>query len=176
MVNLDASTASRDLTSGKFDIAVASTLLSGRLDTTGLRPDIYCCIMRKGRFGSVAPTFDGLSNLPRVVVRNTTGHTLVKSFMPPPTEGAIYVPAFAAIPEIVSRSELIAFAPKAVVQHWARGWQIESWPLSSGPFTSMVRAHTSANRRTTAASAWFSQWTIKIMKNTKDEDDSHFAG
>lgn len=170
VVNLDASTASRDLTGGKIDIAVASTLLPGRLNTTVLRPDIYCCIVRKGRFGSTAPTFNELVSFPRVVARNTTGHSLVESFMPPPVEGSIYLPAFAAIPEIVSRSELIAFAPKAVVQHWARGWQIESWPLPSGPFTSIVRAHTSANQPATPASAWFTQWAIKTMQNTKEED------
>lgn len=176
VVNLDASTAPHDLTSGKIDIAVASTLLSGRLETTVLRPDIYCCVVRKGRFGSVAPTFDELTSLPRVVARNTTGHSLVESFMPPPVEGSIYLPAFAAIPEIVSRSELIAFAPQAVVQHWARGWQIEAWPLPSGPFTSIVRAHTAARKPATAASAWFTQWAIQIMQNTKDEDELDFVG
>lgn len=165
VVNLDASTASRDLTDGKIDIAVASTLLSGRLQTTVLRPDIYCCVVRKGRFGNTAPTFDELVSVPRVVARNTTGHSLVESFMPSPVEGSVYLPAFAAIPEIVSRSELIAFAPKAVVQHWSRGWDIESWPLPSGPFTSIVRAHTSG-RPTTAASAWFTDWAISTMQST----------
>lgn len=165
VVNLDASTASRDLTDGKIDIAVASTLLSGRLQTTVLRPDIYCCVVRKGRFGNTAPTFDELVSVPRVVARNTTGHSLVESFMPSPVEGSVYLPAFAAIPEIVSRSELIAFAPKAVVQHWSRGWDIESWPLPSGPFTSIVRAHTSGTP-TTAASAWFTDWAISTMQST----------
>src|SRR5690625_811116 len=167
VVNLDASTAPRDLMDGKVDIAVASTLLSGRLQTTVLRPDIYCCVVRKGRFGNTAPTMDELVSVPRIVARNTTGHSLVESFMPPPVEGSVYLPAFAAIPEIVSGSELIAFAPQAVVQHWARGWEIESWPLPSGPFTSIVRAHTSGTPAT-AASAWFTQWAIKTMQSTKD--------
>src|SRR5699024_9648775 len=73
VINLDASRASEDLLKGKIDIAVASTLLSGTLQTTVIRPDIYCCVVRKGRFGSVAPSFDELVTVPRVVARNTTG-------------------------------------------------------------------------------------------------------
>src|SRR5690625_1409382 len=166
VINLDASKAPRDLAEGKIDIAVASTMLSGRLKTTVLRPDTYCCVVRRGRFGSTAPTLDELVSVPRVVARNTTGHSLVESFMPPPVEGSVYLPAFAAIPEIVSGSDLIAFAPQAVVQHWARGWDIETWPLPSGPFTSIVRAHTSG-MPTTAASAWFTEWAIKTMQHTR---------
>src|SRR5699024_11090188 len=165
IVNLDASTASNDLESGKIDIAVASTLLSGRLRTTVIRPDIYCCVARRGRFGAAAPSFDELVNIPRVVARNTTGHSLVESFMPPPAEGSIYLPAFASIPAIVSTSDLIAFAPKAVVSHWSRGWEVESWPLPSGPFTSVVRAHT-ANKTASAeigSASWRERLWIRML-------------
>lgn len=167
VVNLDASTVSDHLEDGKIDIAVASTLLSGRLRTTVIRPDIYCCVVRRGRFGIEAPTFEELVSIPRVIARNTTGHSLVESFMPPPVEGSIHLPAFASIPAIVSTSDLIAFAPRAVVAHWSRGWEVESWPLPSGPFTSVVRAHT-ANKPASAASAWFVQWAIQTMQNVED--------
>lgn len=164
VTNLDASRASEDLLKGKIDIAVASTLLPGRLQTTVIRHDIYCCVVRKGRFGSVAPSFEEVVRVPRVVARNTTGHSLVESMLPTPPEGSIHLPAFAAIPAIVSESDLIAFAPQAVVDHWSRGWNIESWPLSSGAFTSIVRAHTSSSP-VSAASAWFTQWAIGTMQD-----------
>lgn len=167
IVNLDASTAPYDLVNGKIDIAVASTLLSGRLQTTVIRPDVYCCVVQRGRFGAEAPIFDEIVNMPRVVARNTTGHSLVESFMPPPVEGSIYLPAFASIPAIVSTSDLIAFAPQAVVNQWSRGWEIESWPMPSGPFTSVVRAHTTHNAAS-AASAWFMKWAIRVMQNIED--------
>ncbi|MBO0594954.1 LysR family transcriptional regulator [Nesterenkonia sp. E16_7] len=165
VLNLDVDSASEDLAAGRIDLAVASTVLPGKLRSSVVRPDLYCCVARKGRFGSGSPTFEQLSQLPRVVARNTLGHTLVESLLPEPVEGSVYLPAFSAIPAIVSASDLIAFVPHAIIGAWSSLWDIETWPLPQGTFTALIRAHT-ASHPTSAANAWFTQWATTRMQRT----------
>lgn len=164
VVNLDMDITSADLTAGRIDLAVASTVLPGRLRSVVVRPDVYYCVSRVGRFGGEPAAFEELSSMPRVIVRNSLGHTLVERLLPTPPEGSVYLPAFSAIPAIVAASELIAFVPLAVIEAWKAHWSIEAWPLPKGSFTALVRAHT-ATHPSAAASIWFAEWATEQMRS-----------
>ena len=169
VVNLDMFSASDDLATGRIDMAVASTLLPGRVRSSVIRPDLYCCVTRRGRFKNGNPAFEDLSSLPRVVARNTLGHTLVESLLPEPVAGSVYLPAFSAIPAIVAASDLVAFAPLAIIEAWSSVWDVEAWPLPEGTFTALIRAHT-AFHPTSTANAWFTEWATTQMRSTPSSE------
>lgn len=164
VVNLDMHTAPDDLAAGRIDMGVASTVLPGNFRSVVIRPDVYHCVTRVGRFGSEPPSFEGLSVLPRVIVRNALGHTLTERLLPSAPEGSVYLPAFSAIPSIVAASELIAFVPLAVIDSWKARGDLEAWPLPEGTFTALVRAHTAVHP-VSAASSWFTTWATDQMRS-----------
>lgn len=168
VINLDILTASEDLMTGRIDIAVASTVLPGRLRSLVIRSDVYGCVGRLGRFGRDAPTFEELTASPRIIARDTLGHTLVENLLPKPVEGSVYLPAFSTIPPVVAVSDLIAFVPQAVIDSWQGRWELDSWKLPQGTFTALVRGHVAVHP-VSAASAWFAKWTIECMRHVPAE-------
>ena len=163
VVNLDTATAADDLVSGRLDLGVSSTPLKGALRSTVLRVDLYCCVARHGRFGGRTPTLEEMTSMPRVVIRDTTGHTLVESLLPSPATGSIHLSGFGAIPAIVATSDLIAFVPEAVTGDWAAAWNLEVQPLPRRDFTASVLAHTAAIAPA-ASTDWFTEWAIEKMQ------------
>lgn len=167
VVNLDADRAPAALRVGEVDLAVSSTLLAADLRAAMIREDLYCCIARRGRFSGRTPTLSEVSVLPRIVMKGSIGHTLIESGFPPPIAGSISLPAFSAIPAVLASSDLIAFVPHGVLPCWTEAWDLEAWPLPADQFTSRVRAHT-APRPLSAASAWFTEWTIATLRGVPD--------
>ncbi|HKT56335.1 MAG TPA: LysR family transcriptional regulator [Microbacterium sp.] len=163
VVNLNTTTAVDDLVSGQLDLAVSSTPLRGAVRPAVIRSDHYCCVSAKGRFGDRTPSLEDLTSLPRVVVRDSTGHTLVESLLPPPADGSLHVSGFSAIPGVLEVSRLIAFVPEAVTKDWAARWDFEVRSLPPDQFSSTVRAH-SAIDAPTAATAWFVDWAADTMR------------
>ncbi|GAA3057870.1 MULTISPECIES: LysR family transcriptional regulator [Actinomycetes] len=163
VVNLDVDTAPGELEEGQVDLAVSSTHIKGALKSTTVRTDSYCCVARRSRFGFQSPTLDELASLPRVIAKNSIGHTLVESLMPPPAVGSVLLPAFSAIPAIVATTELVAYVPLALVEMWSAGWDLDAWALPRESFTATVRAHTAAHP-TSPAGAWFAQWAVEELR------------
>lgn len=164
VVNLNTETAVDDLVSGWLDLAVSSTPLRGAVRPSVIRPDHYCCVANRGRFAGSTPTLEEMTSLPRVVVRDSTGHTLVESLLPPAVEGSLHLSGFSAIPGILAVSQLIAFVPYAVTVDWAARWDFEVHPLPTDTFGTSVRAH-AAIEAPTAASAWFAAWATTTMQS-----------
>lgn len=164
VVNLNTETAVDDLVSGWLDLAVSSTPLRGPLRPSIIRSDHYCCVSNRGRFGDSTPTLEEMTSLPRVVVRDSTGHTLVESLLPPPADGSIHLSGFSAIPGILGVSDLIAFVPEAVTADWAAKWDFEVRSLPREEFASVVRAHAALDPPS-AATAWFIEWATATMRD-----------
>lgn len=170
VVNLDMNIAAADLAAGVIDIAVASTVLPGRLRSVVIRPDIYFCVTQTGRFVGGLPPFEELGLLPRVVARGALGHTVVERVLPEPAKGSVYLPGFSAIPLIVAATDLIAFVPFAVINSWQARWDVEAWPLHRASFSALVRAHM-RNPPPSVGSAWFSEWATDVMRSIPYEPE-----
>lgn len=164
VVNLDMDIAAADLAAGTIDIAVASTVLPGRLRSVVIRPDIYFCVARAGRFEEGLPPFEELGLLPRVVARGALGHTVVERMLPEPARGSVYLPGFSAMPLVIAATDLIAFVPFAVIDSWQARWDVKAWPLQKASFSALVRAHTKSPSPS-AGSAWFSGWVTDVMRS-----------
>ncbi|WFP16223.1 LysR family transcriptional regulator [Citricoccus muralis] len=160
VVNVNTATVVEDLVAGKLDVAVSSTPLAGPVRSEVLRAEHYCCVTRQGRFGEQRLSTEELVELPRVVVRGSTGHTLVEALMPPPVRGSVHLSGFASIPAVVSRTELIAFVPDAVAAEWVDRWDVEIHALPSDDFAMTVRGHVPV-KPVSAASRWFIDWSLK---------------
>lgn len=165
VANLDTETAGQDLTAGHLDLAVSSNLLAETLRTSVIRWDRYCCVARRNRFENESPTFEELTQLPRVVVRGTTGHALMQSLLPPPVSGSVYLSGFAAIPGILAASDLVAFVPEVVTPDWVTRWGFEVRALPSEEFAAPVRAHAALDSPSSATS-WFVDWAIRRMQTS----------
>ena len=163
VLNLDTDTVVDDLSAGWLDLAVSSTPLGGALRSKVVRPDVYCCVSRRGRFSGRQPDLAEMTSVPRVVVRDSTGHTLVESVLPPPVEGSLHLSGFAAIPAIVAASQLLAFVPEAVTADWLARWDLEIRPLPREEFSVAVRAHIAVDAKS-AATRWFTTWAIETMR------------
>lgn len=163
VVNLNLDIATVELTAGTIDIAVASTVIPGRIRSVVIRPDTYFCVSRVGRFENGLPPFEELGQLPRVVARGALGHTVVERVLPEPVKGSVYLPGFSAIPSIVAATDLITFVPFAVIESWKTRWNVEAWPLHQASFSALVRAHTKSPAPS-AGSAWFSEWATEVMR------------
>lgn len=164
VVNLNTETAGEDLISEHVDLAVSSTLIGGALQTSVIRWDRYCCVSKRDRFGDRTPSLEEMTALPRVVVRETTGHALLQSLLPPPVESSVYLSGFAAIPGILADSDLIAFVPEVVTAEWSERWDFDVRPLPGEEFTGPVRAHAALNI-SSSATAWFVEWATGIMQS-----------
>ncbi|MGO2112471.1 MAG: LysR substrate-binding domain-containing protein, partial [Pseudoclavibacter sp.] len=176
VVALDIDRAPVDLVRGDIDLAVSSTPLRGDVRATAVRVDRYSCVARRGRLDAAldggAPTLEALAALPRVVVRGSTGHTLVEAALPEPTEGSVFVPGFAAIPAILEASDHVAFVPHGITVGWARGRDLDVWPLPLDEFSTPVRAHR-ASTPPSASSAWFAAWATDAMRALPDARLQH---
>jgi len=159
---LDTGTASRDLGSGELDVAIASVRLEGRVESTPLRRDRYVGISRTGRF-TAPPTLEDLAVLPRIVVRGTTGHTVVESRLPPAPPGSVTVDGFAGIPAVLSATGLLAIAPGIVVPGWSSRWPLHAWDLPLGDVETPVYLHAASSPRT-AAAEWFAGWVLAVLR------------
>ena len=163
VTNLDTEAAGEALSAGELDLAVSSTLLAGQLSTTVVRLDRYCCVSRAGRFGEQEPTLAEMMPLPRIVVRGTTGHASMQSLLPPPASGSVFLSGFAAIPEILAGTDLLAFVPEVITAEWAARWAVETRPLVGEEFVTMVTAHAALDTAS-SATAWFVEWAIAQMQ------------
>jgi len=163
IVNLDTQTVVDDLVLGNVDIAVSSTTLGRSLRSEVLRPERYCCVFRRNRFPDRAPSLEELISLPRIVIHDSTGHTLVESQLPAPAEGSVHLSGFAAIPSVVAASDLVAFVPEAITHDWIHAWELESRTLPSVEFDAAVRAYMAMIPHS-AASDWFTQWAVELMR------------
>lgn len=164
IVPLDTSTAADDLVSGALDLAIASTPPAGNVQALPLRRDRYICMARNGRLGPHPPTAEELSRAARVVIRGSTGHTLVESRMPPPAEGSVAVSTFSAIPALVAGTDLLAFVPQILLPDWLRTWDIQEWPLPFEDTDVTVHAY-AAPRAPTSATAWFVPWVVDLLRD-----------
>lgn len=164
VVPLDTNTAAADLVSGALDLAIASTPPAGDVQALPLRRDRYVCMARTGRLGPRAPTAEELSRAARVVIRGSTGHTLVESRMPAPAEGSVAVSTFSTIPALVSGTDLLAFVPQILLPAWLRTWDIQEWPLPFEDTDVTVHAY-AAPRAPTAATAWFVPWVVDLLRD-----------
>lgn len=163
VVPLDTTTVADDLASGALDLAIASAPPSGNVRALPLRHDRYVCMARSGRLGPEAPTAEQLSAA-RVVIRGSTGHTLVESRMPAPAEGSVSVSTFSAIPALVAGTDLLAFVPQILLPEWLRTWDIQEWPLPFEDTRVTVHAY-AAPRAPTAAAAWFAPWAVDLLRD-----------
>ncbi|MCI9888869.1 hypothetical protein JT358_10405 [Micrococcales bacterium 31B] len=162
VVDLNTQTVAADLVSGAVDLAVSSTELPGALSSTVMRWDTYCCVSRAGRFSGACPSLEEITALPRVVVRGSTGHTLIQQLLPAPPAGSVHLSGFAAIPGIVSATDLVAFVPEAITSEWVSRWNFEVRPLPRDVYSASVRAHAALDI-TSAATAWFVEWAVATM-------------
>jgi DNA-binding transcriptional LysR family regulator len=159
---LDTDTAARDLEAGDIDLAIASIPLQGRIRSTPITRDRYVGISRTGRFDA-APTLDALSRLPRIVVRGTTGHTIVESRLPDPPPGSVTVDGFSGIPAVVSGTGLLAVVPGIVVPGWTERWPLHAWELPLPDVETTVFIH-AAEGGTAAAVEWFVEHTVAALQ------------
>lgn len=164
VVPLDTSTAAEDLVSGALDLAIASAPPAGEVRALPLRRDHYVCMARSGRLGPQPPTAEELSGAARVVIRGSTGHTLVESRMPPPAEGSVAVSTFSAIPSLVAGTDLLAFVPQILLPEWARTWGVQEWPLPFEDTDVTVHAY-AAPRAPTSATSWFVPWVVDLLRD-----------
>jgi len=130
-----------------------------------IRWDRYCCVTRQDRFAGDTPTIEELTQLPRVVVKGTTGHALMQSLLPPAVPGSVYLSGFAAIPGILAGSDLVAFVPEVVTPEWITRWGFEVRALSGDEFSAPVRAHAAAETPS-SATTWFVDWAIHRMQTS----------
>ena len=164
VVPLDTSTAADDLVTGALDLAIASTPPAGDVRALPLRRDRYVCMARTGRLGPREPTAGELSRAARVVIRGSTGHTLVESRMPTPAEGSVAVSTFSTIPALVAGTDLLAFVPQILLPGWLRTWDVEEWPLPFEDTDVTVHAY-AAPRAPTAATTWFVPWVVDLLRD-----------
>ncbi|QSZ47663.1 LysR family transcriptional regulator [Arthrobacter sp. D5-1] len=171
VVDLDTESAGEELTSGRLDLAVSSTLLDGNLQATIVRWDRYCCVARKGTFPEPAPSLEDLTGLPRIVVRGSAGHSYMQSLLPPAPAGSVHLSGFAAIPGVLAVRDLVTFVPEVVTSEWISRWGFDVLPLLGDEFAAPVRAHT-ASQAASSASAWFAEWAIATLR-TPTTDSSN---
>ncbi|MGM7666676.1 LysR family transcriptional regulator [Microbacterium sp. A93] len=164
VVPLDTNSAAEDLVSGALDLAIASTPPAGNVRALPLRRDRYVCVARTGRLGPEAPTAAELSGAARVVIRGSTGHTLVESRMPTPAAGSVAVSTFSTIPALVAGTDLLAFVPQILLPEWLRTWDLSEWPLPFEDTDVTVHAYT-APYALTAATAWFVPWVVDLLRD-----------
>lgn len=107
----ELSLVTSQLEAGDLDAAVLSTQISGKIDSEFIHHGEYLCVTPKGMFPHTGPLLDEVKHLPRVSVNDSTGHTLIKKYLPEIPPGSIVVRSFGSIPDIVSSTDLIAFAP-----------------------------------------------------------------
>ncbi|MCY1160142.1 MAG: LysR family transcriptional regulator [Citricoccus sp.] len=162
---LDTDTAARDLEAGDIDLAIASIPLEGRIRSMPITRDRYVGVSRAGRFGT-APTLDALARLPRVVVRGTTGHTIVESRLPPPPPGSVTVDGFSGIPAVVSGTGLLAVVPGIVVPGWTARWPLHAWELPLPDVETTVFIH-AAQGGATAAVDWFVERAAAALQDSR---------
>lgn len=162
---LDTDTAARDLEAGDLDLAIASIPLQGRIRSTPITRDRYVGVSRSGRFDT-APTLEALSCLPRIVVRGTTGHTIVESRLPPPPPGSVIVDGFSAIPAVASGTGLLAVVPGIVVPGWTSRWPLHAWELPLPDVETTVFIH-AAEGGATAAVDWFVERTVTALQDSR---------
>lgn len=161
---LDTSTAAEELMVGALDLAIASAPPSGDVRALPLRRDRYVCLARSGRLGPHPPTAEELSGAARVVIRGSTGHTLVESRMPRPAEGSVAVSTFSAIPSLVAGTDLLAFVPQVLLPEWTGTWDIQEWPLPFEDTDVTVHAY-AAPSAPTSATAWFVPWAVDLLRD-----------
>jgi DNA-binding transcriptional LysR family regulator len=159
---LDTDTAARDLEAGEIDLAIASIPLAGRIRSMPISRDRYVGLSRAGRFDT-APTLDALASLPRIVVRGTTGHTIVESRLPDPPPGSVTVDGFSGIPAVLSGTGLLAFAPGIVVPGWTSRWPLHAWELPLPDVETTVFIH-AAEAGSTAAVEWFVERAVDVLR------------
>lgn len=164
VVLLDTGSAAEDLRTGALDLAIASTPPPGEVRALPLRRDRYICVARTGRLGPHPPTVEELSNAARVVIRGSTGHTLVESRMPQPAAGSVAVSTFSAIPSLVAGTDLLAFVPQILMPEWTGAWDIQEWPLPFEDTDVTVHAY-AAPRAPTSATAWFVPWVVGLLRD-----------
>jgi len=163
VINLDALNIVDKLQSGTVDLALSSTRLSTKVRTSTVMQDQYCCIAKPDRFTEESLSLDDFMAIPRIVVKDSIGHTVVEAELPPPPPGSLMLPAFSAIPAVLSKTHLVAFVPRAIVPLWTKVWPLRYWPLPGSRFNILVRAHSTVVPRS-AASAWFTEWAISILQ------------
>ncbi|NUL44504.1 LysR family transcriptional regulator [Cellulosimicrobium funkei] len=164
VVQLDTTSAADLLAAGDLDLAIASARPRGEVRALPLRRDRYVCIARRGRLGPTRPTAEAISSASRVVIRGSTGHTLIEERMPPPGGGSVAVSSFSAIPALVAGTDLIAFVPEILLAEWLHAWDIEQWPLPYEDTDVTVHAY-AAPRPPTSATAWFVPWAVDELKD-----------
>jgi DNA-binding transcriptional LysR family regulator len=164
---LDTDTAARDLEAGDIDLAIASIPLEGRIRSTPITRDRYVGVSRTGRFDT-APTLDALARLPRIVVRGTTGHTIVESRLPPPPPGSLTVDGFSGIPAVVSGTGLLAVVPGIVVPGWTSRWPLHAWELPLPDVETSVFIHAAAGGAT-AAVDWFVERAAAALQDSRPD-------
>jgi DNA-binding transcriptional LysR family regulator len=151
------------LESGVLDAAVLSTAPSGNRMSEFIHHDEYLCVTPKGMFSHPGPQLPDVRDRPRVAVTHSTGHTLVGRYLPETPPGSVLVSSFGAIPDIVSTTDLIAFAPEVLTRHWTSEWNIDVWQIKEFETRTEVRAYFPRIHKT-QASAWFQHVLMEALR------------
>lgn len=159
----DANTVTEQLESGELDAAVLSTDLDGKLRSEFVHQGEYLCVTRTGLFSAPGPGLNLLKHHPRVAVTGSTGHTLIEQHLAVPAPGSILVSSFGSIPDIVSSTDLVAFAPQVLIRHWVKDWDIDVWDIHEIETRTAVRAYFPMVERS-PASAWFNGIMVSALR------------